>query len=432
MAKKDNQQEELKETKKEESLQKTGETENKEQEVKKEEEIEFQVNPNMFMNSTNKEIDYHKLIEQFGTREITPELLERFKKITGEEELHPFLRRGIFFSHRDLSKVLDYIEKGKKVYLYTGRGPSTDSMHLGHLLPFIFTRYLQKALKCPLVIQISDDEKFFYQTPKSQLKPKENEKDVEWFREIAIENIKDILACGFEEHDTFIFRNTDYMQHMYKNVIKLQRNINYNQIKGIFGLEGSENSGKIAYPAIQAAPCMSSSFPHIFGDKDDAICLIPCGIDQDPYFRMTRDIASKLKFPKPASIYSKFFPALQGWNSKMSSSDSNSAIFLTDTQKQIRTKINKAFSGGQEDIETHRKLGANLEVDIPYNYLKFFMEDDKEYKEIGDKYSKGELLTSEVKKSLIDILQKMIKEHQEKKKTITREIVFNFMKIRKM
>ena len=30
----------------------------------------------------------------------------------------------------------------------------------------------------------------------------------------------------------------------------MQRNINYNQIKAIFGLDGSENSGKIAFPAI--------------------------------------------------------------------------------------------------------------------------------------------------------------------------------------
>ena len=62
----------------------------------------------------------------------------------------------------------------------------------------------------------------------------------------------------------------------------------------------------------------------------------------------------------------------------MSSSDESSAIFLKDTAKKIKKKINKfAFSGGQADAETQRKLGANLEVDIPYNYLKFFMNDDE-------------------------------------------------------
>lgn len=68
-------------------------------------------------------------------------------------------------------------------------------------------------------------------------------------------------------------------------------------------------------------------------------CLIPCAIDQDPYFRMTRDVAPRLKMPKPALIHSKFFPALQGAKTKMSASDTNSAIFLTDTPKEIKNKV---------------------------------------------------------------------------------------------
>ena len=40
-------------------------------------------------------------------------------------------------------------------------------------------------------------------------------------------------------------------------------------------------------------------------------CLIPCAIDQDPYFRMTRDVAPRIKGHKPALIESRFFPALK-------------------------------------------------------------------------------------------------------------------------
>ena len=43
----------------------------------------------------------------------------------------------------------------------------------------------------------------------------------------------------------------------------------------------------------------------------DIRCLIPCAIDQDPYFRMTRDVAPRLKMHKPSLIMSRFFPALQ-------------------------------------------------------------------------------------------------------------------------
>ena len=42
-------------------------------------------------------------------------------------------------SFRELDKILDKFEAGKPFYLYTGRGPSSGSMHLGHMVPFVFT-----------------------------------------------------------------------------------------------------------------------------------------------------------------------------------------------------------------------------------------------------------------------------------------------------
>lgn len=86
----------------------------------------------------------------------------------------------------------------------------------------------------------------------------------------------------------------------------------------------------------------------------------------------------------------------------MSSSDLNSAIFLNDTAKDIENKVKKfAFSGGGKTKEEHIANGANLAVDIPYHYLTFFCEDDELLEEIRVKYSKGEMMTSEIKKILI-------------------------------
>ena len=147
----------------------------------------------------------------------------------------------------------------------------------------------------------------------------------------------------------------------------------------IFILDNSDNIGKVHFAAIQAAPAFSSTFPQIFGTATDIPCLIPCAIDQDPYFRLTRDIAVKLKHPKPALVHSKFFPALQGPQTKMSASDPNSSIFMTDKPNQIKNKINRhGFSGGQETEEEHRRLGGDPNVDVSYQYLTFFLEDDQE------------------------------------------------------
>ena len=68
----------------------------------------------------------------------------------------------------------------------------------------------------------------------------------------------------------------------------------------------------------------------------------------------------------------------------MSSSDPNTSIYMSDSPSQIKNKINRhGFSGGQETEEEHRRLGGNTEVDVSYQYLTFFLEDDEELERIG-------------------------------------------------
>jgi tryptophanyl-tRNA synthetase len=143
---------------------------------------------------------------------------------------------------------------------------------------------------------------------------------------------------------------------------------------------------------------------------------------------MTRDVAPKLGYKKPALMHSSFFPALQGAQTKMSASDSNSSIFLTDTMAQIKNKINKyAYSGGGASVEEHREKGGNCDVDISFQYLRFFLEDDDRLEQIRKDYTSGELLTGFLKKELIEILQKIVAEHQARRKDITDEMVQQFM-----
>lgn len=270
------------------------------------------------------------LLERFGCERIKPELIERIEKVTGKPA-HPLLKRGIFFSHRDLEFILSVKESGKPFYLYTGRGPSSESMHLGHLIPFVFTKWLQDAFDVPLVIQLTDDEKFLWKNL-----------TIEESMKLAKENSKDIIACGFDINKTFIFSNFRFIgqcPEFYQNIQLVAKNVTFNQAKGCFGFTESDSIGKVHFPSIEAAPSFSSSFPFIFNGRSDIPVLIPCAIDQDPFFRMTRDVAPRVGLHKPALIHSCFFPALQGAQSKMSASDENSAIFLTDTPEQIRTKV---------------------------------------------------------------------------------------------
>jgi tryptophanyl-tRNA synthetase len=101
--------------------------------------ILYQVSGEVDENGVVKAIDYNKLVDEFGTKKIDDELLARFERVTGKRP-HHFLRRGIVFSHRDFELILDRYERGEPFFLYTGRGPSSDSVHVGHTIPFEFTK----------------------------------------------------------------------------------------------------------------------------------------------------------------------------------------------------------------------------------------------------------------------------------------------------
>ncbi|XP_050204577.1 tryptophan--tRNA ligase, cytoplasmic [Mercurialis annua] len=385
-----------------------------------EEEGDQIVNPWEVSAKDGTKIDYDKLIDKFGCQRLDQTLIDRVHTLTGRPP-HVFLRRGVFFAHRDFNEILDAFERGHKFYLYTGRGPSSESLHLGHLIPFMFTKYLQEAFRVPLVIQLTDDEKSMWKNL-----------SIEESKRLARENARDIIACGFDVTRTFIFQDFNYVAgSFYENMVKVQKCVTYNKVVGIFGFTGEDHIGKVSFPAVQAVPSFPSSFPHLFSGKDDLRCLVPCAIDQDPYFRMTRDVAPRIGYHKPALIESLFFPALQGETKKMSASDANSAVYVTDSAKEIKNKINKyAFSGGQDSLEKQRQFGANIEVDISIKYLNFFLEDDDELEHIKKEYAAGRMLTGEVKNRLAEVLTEIVKRHNLARSAVTDEMVDAFMAVR--
>lgn len=84
-------------------------------------------------------IDYDKIAEKFNVQKIDDEIIKKFEAAIGRE-VHYFIKRGIIFSHRDLEVLLKLHSEKKPFYLYTGRGPSSEGLHLGHLIPLIITQ----------------------------------------------------------------------------------------------------------------------------------------------------------------------------------------------------------------------------------------------------------------------------------------------------
>ncbi|HEX6671597.1 MAG TPA: tryptophan--tRNA ligase [Nitrososphaeraceae archaeon] len=340
---------------------------------------------------------YIRLIEKFGTQSISQELIEKFKKLTGE--IHPLLKSQYFFSHRDMDWLLNKYENGEHFYLYTGRGPS-GFIHLGHLLPWLFTKYLQDKFGAKLLFQITDDEKFLYNLGVTK----------ETISTYTSENILDIIAIGFNPDLTRIIIDTKHIQHLYPIATEIARKITFSTAKSVFGFTNATNIGMIGFPSIQAAPCF---LPSII-EKTPTPVLIPAAIDQDPYWRITRDIATKLGFYKPAQIHSKFLPSLSR-DSKMSSSRPETAILTTDEPEIVEKKVLSSFTGGQATISLQKKLGGNADICPVYDYLKYFFDDEKESLERYLRCKSGNLLCGECKSDLANNTRDFIIEFQRKR-----------------
>jgi len=371
--------------------------------------------------------NYDKLVQEFGCTPMSNETLARFERLTGVAV--PPGYRDFIVSHRDFELVLDDFEHKRPFYLYTGRGPSSDSMHLGHLVPFMFCKFLQDALHAKLVIQITDDEKFIFKEDLTQ----------PLIEEMARKNITDIIACGFDVDRTFIFTNTSFIGHLYPMVLRLQKLIGLRQILSTFGfpLDGADTSvGKVAFPPVQCAPAFAETFATTLfqGEpKPQRIrCLIPCAIDQDPYFRLCRDVAGKLKHFKPAVIHTKFLPGLMGVDTKMSSSIAKECIFLNDSEKQMRRKIGSAFSGGQEYLEDHRRLGGDPGRDVAYRLLCFFLNDSLKLSELAQGFRKGEITCGEMKKLAADVVTRVVKDFKARRDKIDEPTYGKFLDYKKI
>jgi tryptophanyl-tRNA synthetase len=340
-------------------------------------------------------VDYNKLMALFGTQPIDDAILARFKKLTGSIPL--MLRRQVFFSHRDLNWILDRYEAGEKFVLYTGRGPSGHT-HLGHLMPWIFTKYLQDAFGAELYFQMTDDEKFLQ---KGELSAKAT-------RSFSYDNGLDLIALGFDPKKTRIFLDTEYARTLYPIALEVAKRVTFSAARAVFGFDASTNIGMVFFTSMQSAPAF---LPTVFAGRNVPV-LIPCAIDQDPHFRITRDVAPKMGYYKPALVHSRFFPSLLGLD-KMSASLPETSIFTTDSPEEARMKIANAFTGGRTTAKEQKELGGVPDICAVYQYSFYlFEEDDQRALELRQECLRGARACGECKQELADKVVQFLRKHQ--------------------
>lgn len=352
------------------------------------------------------DVDYGKLIKEFG--------LKPFGKLPTKLNDYLLFRRGIIYCHRDFEKIEEAIKKKKSFVMMTGLMPS-GKFHFGHKLVADQMIMYQK-LGAKVYVTVADIEA--YNSRNSNMKD---------LRKTAVEEyLTNYVALGLDlKKCDFYFQSErskdgEKSNAYYSLANMLGRHTTFNQVKAIYG---GISPAKLSSALLQSSDMLHPQLKEFEGKPLPVV--VPVGFDQDPHLRLARDVAYKYpnyNFIPLSSTCHMFMPGLK--RGKMSSSDENSFIALTDSPEVAAKKVKKfAFSGGCKTLEEHRKKGGNPDVDVAFQMLRFGLEeDDKKLQKIYDEYKAGKMLTSELKEYTIKKLKEFLISHQKKRKKAEKEV----------
>lgn len=339
--------------------------------------------------------DYARVMKEFGIESFEP-MAERVP-----DPNHP-IRRKIIFGHRDFERILDAIQEGKKYVTMTGLMPS-GRMHIGHkLIVDQLIWYLNHGAEVYLCV--ADLE--------SQIMRGLSLEDA---RQLAIEEyLANYEALGLDLDGCHLYFQSD-SDTVQKLAYDLGRRINFSELKAIYGYAGDSDASRIFYPMIDVADILHPQLEEFEGPCPS---VVPVGIDQDPHIRLARDVAgrssSDFRFVPPSSTYNRLIPGLTG--GKMSTSDPKSAIFLTDSTRSIKKKVENAITGGGATAKEQRKEGGNPDECMIYGlYAYHLVPDDEELMELRRSCKSGGTICGDCKANAIELLENFLSDHRRKR-----------------
>jgi tryptophanyl-tRNA synthetase len=315
---------------------------------------------------------------------------------------HPFLRRRIMFGHTDAGNIFEAIQKGKEFVVMTGIKP-TGHYHIGSLTTCKEVLYFQK-LGGKVYFCVADLEAYL----SDGLSLKES-------HENAIDNIADILALGLVNNGVHIYKQSKESAVL-RLASQFSDKVTYNTMKAIFG---EQSFGIYQSALIQAADIL---LPQLDDFEGPIPTIVPVGIEQAPHARFSRDIARKKRFRDefgfqiPSFTFHQLISSL-GTDEKMSKSAGTQEILtLAETEKSLKKKIARLFTGGCENKKEQLEKGGKPGICRVFDLFRFFfMDDDKELQSRFSACRSGEILCGECKQDLFDRAHSFIMEHQEKK-----------------
>ncbi|NHJ46352.1 MAG: tryptophan--tRNA ligase [Asgard group archaeon] len=357
-------------------------------------------------NQTNLSIDtfagkitnIERAMIEFGIQNIS-EIVDSLEKRFD----HMYLRRGLMFGHTDAKKIFEAAKKKKPFAVMTGIKP-TGQYHIGSLITCNEVLYFQR-LGGKVYFCIADMESYLH-----------NGVPLDIAHQTAIDNIADILALGLDPENAYIYKQSDE-----KNVLRMAsqfaRNVTYNMMKGIYG---EQSFGAYQSSLIQVGDIL---LPQLKEYEGPTMTVTPVGLEQAPHARLTRDIARKQMhqeqygFIMPSFTFHSILGSLDGGEKMSKSAGKDFILTLAESEKSLKAKISKIFTGGRDTKEEQRKLGGQTEICRVFDLFKFyFTEDDKELAKRKQDCKSGSILCGECKRDLFDSSFRFIEKHQEIKK----------------
>jgi len=338
--------------------------------------------------------DYEQLFKEFGIQPFKPLLPE-------VPDPYAAMRRGVIFGHRDFEHILKAMKEKEEFAVMSGIKP-TGEFHLGTLMTAREVIYFQQQGALAFY-GIADVEAY-----------EDNNIPLEEGEKIAMGNVADLLALGFDPRRGYIYRQS--REERVKDLaIAFGRGVTLATMKAIYG---DRHMGLYLSALIQAGDILLPQLEEFGGPKPT---VVPVGVDQDPHLRLTRDIAFKFRrkyrFVLPSSTYHKIIKGLDG-SPKMSKRDPMSYFTLEEEPEVIANKISNAFTGGRPTAEEQRRLGANPDICPIYEFylFHFFEKDEDVIKLYSEECRGGRILCGECKNRLIKIVTAFVRDHQRKRR----------------
>lgn len=304
-----------------------------------------------------------------------------------------------------------------KDIVLTGDRPS-GRLHLGHYIGSLKNRVLLQDSTTQFIM-IADIQALT-----------DNFDNPSVIKKSVYEIASDYIASGIDPQKSTIFIQSQLpelaeLTIYYMNLVSIARLHRNPTVKAEIAqksIASSISPGFLCYPISQAADITAFK-----------ATIVPVGEDQLPMIELTNEIVTKFNriyntdcLVHTTAQLSKT-PRLIGIDGKAKASKSlNNAIYLSDSPQEIRDKV---FSMYTDPLHIKVSDPGSIEGNVVFSYLDAFCDDVDHVDSLKAQYRKGGLGDTVIKSFLNDVLQKMLTPIREKRETVNKKQLDEFLQI---